>query len=184
MSPFDGFIRDAAHSDAASCAAIYAPYVLHTAISFEVDPPDPAEMAGRIDAAARQHAWLVADHGDEVVGYAYGRPFRARAAYQWTCETSVYVAEHRLGCGVGTALYRALLHRLAARGLQQATAGLTLPNQASLALHESIGFEQVGVFRAVGWKLGRWHDVLWMQRPLVRTAVSGAAVDEPPPALR
>jgi phosphinothricin acetyltransferase len=182
--PFDGLIRDAAESDAASCAGIYAPYVAHTAVSFELDPPDAQDMASRISAAQRQHAWLVAERDGQVVGYAYGRPFRTRPAYQWACETSVYVAAQRRRCGVGTALYDALLDRLAGRGLQQATAGLTLPNEASLALHESVGFARVGVFHAVGWKLGRWHDVLWMQRPLVADGGSGSAVDEPPPALR
>ncbi len=160
-------VRDALEEDAAACAAIYRPYVLDTAITFELEPPSVAEMAARIAASRRTHAWLVADDGGEVVGYAYGGPFKARAAYRWSCEVSVYVARHRRRTGAGRALYAELFDRLAARGYRTAVAGMTLPNDASAALHRAMGFEPVGTYRRVGWKHAAWHDVACAQRPLV-----------------
>lgn len=159
-------IRDATEADAPACARVYAPYVRDTAISFELEPPDAAELARRIAAAQRAHAWLVAEDAGAVLGYAYAGDYRARAAYRWSCEVSVYVALDRRGAGVGRALYEALLPRLAGLGFRTAVAGTTLPNDASVRLHEALGFEPAGVIRAVGWKLGRWHDVALLQRPL------------------
>ena len=159
-------IRDADAADAERCADIYAPYVRDTAISFESEPPSAAEMAERIAGAQRAHAWLVlADH-DQVVGYAYGGPFMARAAYRWATAVSVYLDPTRHRRGSGRALYEALFDRLAARGHRTALAGIALPNDASTGLHRALGFELVGTYRRVGWKLGRWHDVAWYQRPL------------------
>jgi L-amino acid N-acyltransferase YncA len=159
-------IRDAAAADAERCAAIYAPYVRDTAISFESAPPSAAEMAGRIAEAQRAHAWLVLETDGEVVGYAYGGPFASRAAYQWTTAVSVYLDAERRRSGGGRALYEALFDRLAARGHRTALAGIALPNEASAGLHRALGFELAGTYRRVGWKLGRWHDVAWYQRPL------------------
>lgn len=159
-------IRDAITADAAACAAVYAPYVRDTAVSFELEPPSAAEMATRIAAAQRAHAWLVAEYAGEVVGYAYGSGFKSRPAYRFTCEVSVYLRPGLGRRGLGRALYDVLLPRLAARGHHTAVAGMTRPNPASEGLHRSCGFEPVGVFRGVGWKLGAWHDVLFVQRPL------------------
>lgn len=161
-------VRDATAADAAACAAIYAPFVLGTAVSFESDPPDEAEVARRIAAAQERHGWLVADgDGDgDVAGYAYATAWRARAAYRWTCETSVYVGPGRQGSGVGRALYEALLEQLARRGFRTAVAGMTLPNPASAGLHAALGFTRTGVLARVGWKHGRWHDVAFYQRGL------------------
>jgi len=159
-------IRDAAAADAAACAAIYAPYVRDTAISFESEPPSPEEMAGRIADHQRRHAWLVLEQDGDVAGYAYGGPFMARAAYQWATAVSVYLDPARHRTGGGRALYEALFDRLAARGHRTALAGIALPNDASTGLHRALGFELVGTYRRVGWKLGRWHDVAWYQRPL------------------
>jgi L-amino acid N-acyltransferase YncA len=170
-------IRDAAAADAAACADIYAPYVRDTAISFEEAPPSAAGMAGRISDAQRAHAWLVLEQDDGVVGYAYGGPFMSRAAYQWATAVSVYLASGRRRTGAGRALYEALFARLAARGHRTALAGIALPNEASVGLHVALGFEHVGTYRRVGWKLGRWHDVAWYQRPL-------AEDDGPPASLR
>jgi L-amino acid N-acyltransferase YncA len=166
-------VRDASERDAEACARIYAPYVTDTAISFETEPPPAAEMARRIAAARRTHAWLVAEDEGRVVGYAYGVPFRPRAAYRWACEVSVYLELGRRRTGAGRALYEALLARLADRGYRTALAGMTLPNEASVGLHRALGFEPVGTFRRVGFKHERWHDVAWTQRTL-------AAGDEPP----
>jgi L-amino acid N-acyltransferase YncA len=160
-------IRDATSRDAQACAAIYALYVTDTAITFEADPPSSAEMGERIEAAARTHAWLVLEDEGRVVGYAYGRPFNARAAYRWTCEVSVYLEHGRRRTGAGRALYEALFARLVERGFRTAIAGMTLPNDASVGLHAAMGFERVGVLKRVGWKHGAWHDVAWVQRTLV-----------------
>jgi phosphinothricin acetyltransferase len=159
-------VRDASEHDADACAAIYAPYVTDTAISFETEPPDAAEMAARIAAAQRTHAWLVLEDGGRVVAYAYGGMFRTRAAYRWACEVSVYVERGRRRTGAGRALYEALLERLTERGYRTALAGMTLPNDASAGLHRALGFEPVGTFRRVGYKFGAWHDVAWAQRML------------------
>jgi phosphinothricin acetyltransferase len=162
-----GIIRDATEHDAEACAAIYAPYVTDTAISFESQPPPVPEMAARITAALATHAWIVLeDGGGRIVGYAYGGPFKARAAYRWSCEVSVYLEPGRRRTGGGRALYQALLARLAARGFRTAVAGMTLPNEASAGLHRALGFEPVGVYRRIGWKHGAWHDVAWVQRDI------------------
>jgi L-amino acid N-acyltransferase YncA len=178
----DWTIRDATERDAEACARIYAPYVTDTAISFETDPPSPAEMARRIAAAARTHAWLVLEDGvledsgddtDSVIGYAYAGPFKARAAYRWSCEVSVYLDRERRRSGGGRALYAALFDRLAERGFRTAFAGMTVPNEASAALHRAMGFEPVGTYRGVGWKHGAWRDTAWVQRTI-------ATGDDPP----
>ena len=159
-------VRQATVSDAGACAGIYAPYVSDTAITFEIDPPGPSEMARRIADSNRDHGWCVLTDSDQVVGYAYGRPFAPRAAYRWSCEVSVYIEQARRRTGGGRLLYEALFTRLAERGFRMAMAGTTLPNEASVGLHRALGFEPVGTFRRVGWKLGAWHDVAWAQRPL------------------
>lgn len=159
-------VRDATEDDAAACAAIYRPYVTGTAITFETEPPTPPEMAARITAARRTHAWLVLTEAGRVIGYAYGGPFKARAAYRWSCEVSVYLEAGRRRTGGGRALYTALLARLGERGYRTAVAGMTLPNEASVGLHRAMGFEPVGTYRRIGWKHGAWHDVAWAQRPI------------------
>ena len=173
-----GRVRDATPRDAAACASIYAPYVTGTAITFESVPPTVEQLAERIAAAQRTHAWLVLEQAGEVVGYAYGGAFRPRAAYRWSCEVSVYLAGDRRGAGGGRALYDALLARLGARGFRTAVATLTLPNEPSVRLHRSMGFEPAGSFRRIGWKSGCWHDVAWMQRDL--TQGNGSPSDDPP----
>ena len=167
-------VRDASEDDAPACAAIYAPYVRETAVSFESEPPTPAQMAERIAAATRTHAWVAHEDDDRVVGYAYGGPHNERAACRFSCEVSVYVEQGRRRTGSGRALYETLFERLMARGYLMAVAGMTLPNEASAGLHRAMGFEPVGVYRRIGWKLGAWHDVAWMQRAL------GVEHDPPP----
>ena len=152
--------------DAAACAAIYEPYVRTTAISFEDQAPRPDQLGKRIERFQRSHQWLVAEDDDQVVGYAYGCPHRERAAYRWATEVSVYVNIERHRRGYGRALYRELLPQLADRGFHTALAGVTLPNDASVALHESLGFSPVGVYRGIGYKLGSWWDVGWWQLAL------------------
>jgi phosphinothricin acetyltransferase len=169
-------VRDATVTDAAACAAIYEPYVLGTAVTFEVEPPDAAAMAARIAGFSRTHAWLVAEDAGRVVGYAYGHPFAERAAYRWSCEVSIYLESGRRRTGAGRLLYGELLEQLERRGFHTAMAGMTLPNPASEGLHRAMGFEPVGTYRRVGWKDGTWYDVAWMQRTL---AVLGDHPAEP-----
>lgn len=169
-------VRNATVEDAAACAEIYAPYVRDTAVSFELEPPTVAEMAGRIAAALARHAWVVVEDDGRVAGYAYGASFNPRGAYDWSTSVSVYTRPGRPRTGAGRALYTALLDRLAARGYRTALAGIAVPNEASVGLHVAVGFEPVGTYRRVGWKLGRWHDVAWFQRPL------GDPGDDEPPA--
>jgi L-amino acid N-acyltransferase YncA len=157
-------IRDAdPRGDAGACAAIYAPFVEDSAVSFEEVAPDAAEIGARIAATQATHPWLIALCGGEVAGFAYGCRHRARAAYRWSADVSVYVAGGRRRAGVGRALYAELLDRLRAQGFHVACAGITLPNEASVGLHESFGFEPVGVYREIGWKGGAWRDVGWWQ---------------------
>ena len=174
-------VRDATPHDATACAAIYAPYVTDTAITFETEVPDVAVMAARIEKAQRAHAWLVLeDAAGTVVGYAYAGPFKERAAYRWSCEVSVYLAGDRRGRGGGRRLYEALVERLTARGYRMAAAGMTQPNEASGRLHAAMGFEPVGTYRDIGWKFGASHDVTWVQRPLGDPLPPGGAGENPP----
>ena len=155
-------IREACAQDAAACAAIYAPYVRDTTISFELVPPDAAEFARRIAAYGQSHLWLVAEREGELAGYAYASPFSERAAYAQACEVGVYLAMGSRGAGLGRALYAALLPGLTARGQHTAIARIALPNPASVALHQRCGFTPAGVLRQVGRKHGQWVDVgLW-----------------------
>lgn len=157
----DALIRQAGAGDADAVAGIYRPFVEASATSFEAVPPDAGGMARRITDTVPTHPWLVCELEGRVAGYAYAGKHRARTAYQWSVETSAYVdpAYHRRG--VGRALYTSLLAVLRAQGFVNAYAGITLPNPASVAFHESMGFRPVGVFRGIGHKFGAWHDVGW-----------------------
>ena len=168
-------IRDAVAADAARCAAIYAPYVRETAISFEERAAVGRRRwpGGSPRRSARTPGWCWSRTARSS-GYAYGGPFMSRAAYQWATAVSVYLAPGRRRTGAGRALYEALFERLAARGHRTALAGIALPNEASVGLHRRAGLRAVGTYRRVGWKLGRWHDVAWYQRAL--------ADDDGPPA--
>lgn len=152
-------IRPARPADGAALAAIYAPVVAETAISFETVAPSAEEMAERVAAIGRVWPYLVAEVGGAVVAYAYGSAYRPRAAYRWSVEVTAYVAASRRGGGIGAALYGALLPLLREHGYRTAFAGITLPNAASIALHERHGFRHVGTDPNAGHKLGRWWDV-------------------------
>lgn len=170
-------IRVARPMDAARVQAIYAPNVRDTAISFELEPPTVDEMAGRIAKTLEAGLpWLVHDAGDGALGYVYaGRHRGERPAYRWTVEVSVYVHGDARGRGVARGLYTSLFAALALLGYRTALAGATLPNAASVALHEGLGFRRIGVFPAVGYKFGTWYDVVWWSRPI------GGAADPPSP---
>lgn len=156
-------IRLVRAQDAGQILAIYGPIVRDTAISFETEAPTEAEMRRRLASAS---AWLVCEHRGELLGYAYAGKYRARAAYQWSVEVSAYVHERARRLGIGRALYTSLFSVLRVQGFINAYAGIALPNPASVGLHESLGFQVVGVYRAVGYKLGAWRDVGWWQLPL------------------
>jgi L-amino acid N-acyltransferase YncA len=156
----------AGDDDVAGIHEIYAPIVEHTAISFETSVPPHEELTRRLAETVPQYPWLVATEDDKILGYAYGHQFSARAAYAWSVETSIYVRESARAGGVGRALYSALLRLLTVQGYQQAFAGITLPNAASVGLHEAMGFRRIGTYHDVGFKFGAWHDVGWWQRAL------------------
>jgi phosphinothricin acetyltransferase len=162
-------VRLAESRDAGGVQAIYAPIVVSTPISFEVEAPTVAEIAGRIAKTMPAHPWLVAEDRGQLAGYAYAGPHRSRAAYRWSVDVSAYVHPDWRRRGVGRSLYAALLAVLALQGYQEACAGITLPNPASVGLHQALGFVPVGVYRRVGWKLGAWHDVGWWQRSLTKS---------------
>lgn len=159
-------IRPATTADAPACAAIYAPFVTDSFVSFETEPPGGDEMVRRIEQYGASHGWLVAEVEGRVAGYAYGSPHRARAAYASSCDVAVYVDPAFARQGMGRALYTALLPMLQGKGLHAAFAGIALPNAGSVGLHEAMGFSPVGIYREVGWKLGAWRDVGWWQRLL------------------
>jgi L-amino acid N-acyltransferase YncA len=149
--------------DAAACAAIYAPHVTGSIVSFEEVPPSATEMSHRIRAA---HAWLVADDAGVITGYAYGSRHRERAAYRWAADVAVYVDVERQRSGIGRHLYSRLFDELRAIGVWTLCAGIAQPNDASNGLHQAMGFLPVGTYRRIGWKAGSWHDVMWWQLDL------------------
>jgi L-amino acid N-acyltransferase YncA len=156
-------IRMATPSDAAAIAAIYAPYCEGSAVSFETAAPPADEMARRITAVGAHRPWLVLEHEGAVRGYAYASPHHERAAYQWSVSTAIYVSADHHRHGIGRALYTALFDMLRHLGYFTATAGITMPNAASVALHERFGFTPVGVYHHIGHKMGEWRDVAWFE---------------------
>ena len=170
-------IRMATRADAPGILEIYRPFIETTVVSFETEVPTVAEMEGRISAGLRFAPWLVCVDARGVVGYAYASKYRERAAYQWCVEVSLYVRDGDRRRGVGRSLYRSLFALLRLQGFRAANAVITLPNAASVGLHESFGFRSIGVHTLVGFKLGRWHDVGHWQLEL------GDRVGAPEPLL-
>lgn len=159
-------IRLATADDASQLLAVYGPAVASSPASFELDPPTVETMRRRVVDTLALLPWLVHERDGVVLGYAYAAAHRTRAAYRWSADVSVYVAPAAQGSGIGRGLYRALLGFLLRQGYYQAFAGIALPNPASVALHRALGFQQVGIYRSVGYKLGAWHDVGWWQLTL------------------
>ncbi len=178
-------IRDVdPRGDALACAQIYAPAVTDGVASLEGVAPSASEMQQRIEKLTRGHPWLVAEGDDgSVVGYAYATQHRERAAYRWATDTSVYVAPSQHRRGIGRALYAALLPLLVRQGFYVACAGITLPNDASVGLHESFGFQAVGSYERVGFKFGRWWAVGWWLAQL-REQRDGITPPDPGPPVR
>ncbi|HJT98923.1 MAG TPA: arsinothricin resistance N-acetyltransferase ArsN1 family B [Rhodanobacteraceae bacterium] len=158
--------RIATLDDAAAIAAIYAPYVDASIVSFETEAPDRAEIARRIERIGAQYPWLVATLDERVVGYAYACENRARLAYRWSVDAAVYLDASAHRQGIGRGLYERLFAILREQGYVNAFAGISLPNAGSVGLHEAMGFRLIGVHRNVGYKLGAWRDVGWWQLAL------------------
>ena len=167
-------IRPAAEDDFVAIASITNHYITTTPIHFAYDPVTPDDLVASW-RAHEQHPWFVASDRQGVVGYAKSGVWRERKAYSWTAEVGVYISPHACKRGLGSGLYDALLDELQRRGFRSAVAGITLPNDASIALHEKHGFERVGVFADAGWKLGAWHPVEWWQQRFA-TGPEGPAV--------
>lgn len=172
-------MRLATPRDAPAVHAIYAPIVRDTFISFEREVPSIPEIEGRIAATLQRYPWLVFEERAGLAGYAYASEHRSRAAYQWSTDVSCYVHEHARRRGIGARLYQALFRILALQGFTNAFAGIALPNAASVAMHEAVGFVALGRYRDVGFKQGEWHDTVWMQRRLAEPP----ARPEPPRPL-
>lgn len=169
-------IRLATPSDGPALAEIYRPAVTDSATSFEIEPPDGAEMAQRIAHVLERTPWLVWVRDDVVLGYAYASMHRERPAYQWSVEVSAYVHQNAQRTGVARSLYTSLFAALINQGFRNAYAGVTLPNVASVGLHTTLGFTQVGVYHGIGYKFGAWHDVVWFER-----ALGSRDINPPPP---
>jgi L-amino acid N-acyltransferase YncA len=159
-------IRLATPGDAPAINAIYRPYVTDSSVSFELEPPTDFVVAERIGNTLRQLPWLVCAMDGAICGYAYAARHRERPAYQWSVETSVYVASGQQRRGMARTLYAKLFSLLVEYGYYTAYAGIALPNPASVALHEAFGFEPIGVYRNAGYKFGTWWDVGWWQKAL------------------
>ena len=167
-------IRPAAPEDAPALLAIYAPYVRETAVTFEYEVPTPEEFAGRIHRTLERYPYLTAQSGGEVLGYACAGPFKERAAYDWSVETTIYLRQDQRGRGLGRALYQALERCLAAQHIQNLNACIADPAQegdpyltgASAAFHAGLGYQLAGRFHKCGYKFGRWYDVTWLEKSL------------------
>lgn len=156
-------IRPVEQKDAKAIAEIYAPYVDGSSVSFEFVAPGVEEIHRRIRDICARYPWYVWEVEGRVVGYAYGAPYRAREAYQWNAEVSVYVQEEFHGQGIARQLYKALIPELYRRGYVNLYAVITQPNAGSVRFHEAAGFQALCVYRNVGFKLGKWHDVGWWE---------------------
>lgn len=159
-------IRDAVVDDAHAICRIYNPYVENTVVTFETDPVTTDQMSARISHTTRTLPWLVLEQEGIVAGYAYAATWKERRSYRFTVETSIYLDDSVKGRGLGRMLYQALFSRLRALSVHAVVGAITLPNPASIALHERLGFERVAHFREVGWKFDRWIDVGYWEKIL------------------
>lgn len=172
-------IRLATVSDAKTVADIYGREVSTSAISFEIEPPSESEMKVRMASVLSFAPWLVYENHGEILGFVYASKHRDRAAYLWSVDVAVYIYQNSRRQGVARALYTSLFEALRLQGFYAAHAGIALPNPGSVGLHESLGFRKIGVYPAVGFKLGSWHDVGWWQLPLMERR----GVPQPPKSM-
>jgi L-amino acid N-acyltransferase YncA len=162
-------IRFATPADAAAVLEIYGPFCDNSPITFETERPAIAEIENRIRKINQRYPWLICEKDNQVVGYAYASPHRDRAAYRWSVDIAIYISGSHRGVGIGTALYTLLFELLRIQGYFKAYAGITLPNPASIRVHQRLGFSLVGIYKQVGYKAGAWHDVSWWDLSLQPT---------------
>ncbi len=162
-APMAPTIRLATRDDADQIQAIYAPFCRDTPVSFELEPPTVDEMRRRIVKTLTSFPWLVCAEHERLLGYAYASRHRERAGYRWSVDVSVYVREGHRRTGLGRALYTALLAALRVQGFYNVLAGVSVPNPASVGLHQAMGFVPIGIYSGIGYKCGQWHDVMWLQ---------------------
>lgn len=158
-----GNIKVATKDDAAGMLDIYTPFILNSGVTQETEVPTVEDFQERILSNLAERPWLVCEINNEIAGYAYGGRHRDRKGYQWCTEPSVYILEKYFGLGVANALYAALFAILRLQGYVNAYAVITLPNERSVAFHKKFGFEYLTTYKKIGYKLGQWHDVGWMQ---------------------
>jgi len=159
-------IRNATPADAETILKIYAPFITETTISFETEVPTIEEFAARIENITKNYPYLVCESDNKLVGFAYAARHRERAAYKYSAESSIYIVPEYQSRGIGKALYTKLFELLHYRSIKMVYAGITLPNEKSVGLHKALGFREAGVFHNVGYKFGKWLDVLWLEKPL------------------
>lgn len=159
-------IRVAVPEDASDLVRIYAPYVTNTAVTFEYKIPGVEEFAERIRETLKRYPYLVVEEAGSVFGYAYASPFKARAAYAWSVETSIYLYPDARGRGIGTALHRELEKLLRRQNVCNLCACITYPNHESIDFHKKMGYRTVAHFNSAGFKLEAWHDIVWMEKEL------------------
>lgn len=179
-------VRDAAPADAPRLLEIYAHYVKNTAVTFEYDPPSLGEFRARMEKTMRRYPYLVAERDGRVEGYAYAGAFVGRAAYDWSCETTIYLAPAAQKCGLGRALYGALEEALRAMGILNLYACVAFPQTGdeyltanSAQFHAHLGYQKVGLFRRCGYKFGRWYDMIWMEKMLGQHRAAAPIVPYP-----
>lgn len=160
-------IRLASVNDAGRILDIYAPYVEKTAVSFEYNVPTKEEMETRIKNVSSKYPWIVFEEGNEILGYVYASKHRERSAYRWSVDVSIYIKEGCHGRGIGKALYTALFQILKYQGYYNAYAGIGLPNEKSVGIHEYFGFKQIALYSKVGYKFGKWYDTGWWELSLM-----------------
>jgi len=159
-------IRDATPADAGAILSIYAPYVANTCVSFETEVPTIDAFTARIEKIVKSYPYLVCECDGVIAGYAYATRHRERGAYRYSADSSVYVAHDYQRRGIGRALYTRLFELLASLGIYTVFAGVVLPNERSVGLHKALGFTEVGTYHNAGYKLGRWLDIIWLEKPL------------------
>lgn len=159
-------IRPATPADAEELLKIYSPFITDTAVSFETEIPSVEDFSERIKNIAKKYPYLVCEAGDKIVGYAYASPHRPRAAYRYSVDISVYIEPSYHRRGIGKALYTKLFELLRNQNIYTVYAGIALPNDASIGLHKSMGFAEIGIYHKVGYKNKKWHDVIWLEKAL------------------
>lgn len=162
-------LRDVCETDAEAIVAIYNHYIVNTVVTFEEQAVTPNEMLSRIESViSASLPWIVVEQDGQVAGYAYASKWHGRCAYRYTAESTVYLDRHSIGRGLGTRLYEALLMKLQRKAMHVVIGGVALPNAASVALHEKLGFMKAAHYHEVGYKFGRWIDVGYWERTLTK----------------